>query len=76
MCGLGLFDAVELDARLVTAAQFHERSHEIAVYTAGPRMKLADLHAIAPLIDRGFSRYGCAHAEVSAAPDDRTAPSF
>jgi hypothetical protein len=62
MCGLRLFDAVELDTRLVTVAQFHERSREITVYAAGQRAKLVDLHALAPVIERVFSRYGYAHS--------------
>ena len=62
MCGLRLFDAVELDTRLVTVAQFHERSREITVYAAGQRAKLADLRALARVIDCVFSRYGYAHS--------------
>jgi hypothetical protein len=62
MCGLRLFDAVELDTKLVPAAQYHGRSCEITVYAAGPRAKLVDLRTLALVIERVFSRYGYAHS--------------
>jgi hypothetical protein len=61
MCALRLFDFMPLKSRLVTVAQYHERSREITVYAAGPRAKLVDLRTLAPVIERVFSRYGYAH---------------
>jgi hypothetical protein len=62
MCALRLFDFMPTKTRLVTVAQYHERSREITVYATGPRAKLVDLRTLAPVIEREFSRYGYAHS--------------
>ena len=62
MCALRLFDFMPTKTRLVTVAQYHERSREITVYAAGQRAKLVDVRMLAPVIDRIFSHYGYAHS--------------
>ena len=62
MCALRLFDFMPTKTRLVTVAQYHERSREITVYAAGPRARLVDLRTLAPVVERVFSRYGFAHS--------------
>ena len=50
MCGLRLFDAVELDTRLVTVAQFHERSLEIRMVAGAPCFAPADSWRLSRMI--------------------------